>query len=68
MARTVSGKRILTHDVVPADLVRLAPRAHDEGVVESQDSDNIHAFLPELRQVLDVSRHVVHGTGRSECT
>lgn len=64
----ILGKGYSTYNVVAADLVRLAPCAHDEGVVESQDGDNIHALLPELRQVLDVSGHMVHRTGRGEST
>ena len=57
-----------TYNVVAADLVGLTPGAHDEGVVESQDGDNVDALLTELRQVLDVSGDVVHGAGRGECS
>ena len=57
-----------TYNVVAADLVGLTPGAHDEGVVESQDGDDVDTFLTELGKVLDVSGDVVHGAGGGECT
>jgi hypothetical protein len=57
-----------THDFVSADLIGLAPGAHDEGVVESHNGHNVHTLSTELRQILDISGHVVHRASRGEST
>lgn len=48
-----------TDDLI-LDTVDLAPCAHDEGVVECKDSNNVDALLAELGEVLDVSGDVVY--------
>jgi hypothetical protein len=43
--------------------VGLAPRAHDEGVVEGDHGDDVDPLLLELGQVLDISWQVVDRAG-----
>ena len=47
------------HNVVPADSVRLSPGAHHEGIIEGNDSDNVHSLLTEVWQVLNISGNMV---------
>ena len=55
-----------SHNLLPANAVCLAPSAHNEGIIEGQDGDDIDALLAELGQVVDVSGDVVHGAGGGE--
>lgn len=57
-----------TYDFVSAHLVGFAPGAHDEGVIESHDGNDIDTLCTELGQVLNVSGHVVDRTGWGEST
>jgi hypothetical protein len=61
-------KTIDTHNFVVLDLVGLAPGAHDKGIVKGEHGDNVDSLLAELRQVLDVARHVVDGASGGEGT
>jgi hypothetical protein len=56
------------HDFVPANSVRLSPGAHHEGIIEGNNSDDVHSLLTEVWQVLNISGDVVDGTGRSKGT
>lgn len=55
-----------TYNIVALDLVGLAPRTHHIGVIRRNHRDDLHALLTQLRQVLDIPGHMVHGAGRSE--
>ena len=55
----------VSYDVI-ADAVRLAPGAHDEGIIEGKDGDDVNALLAEVGEVLDVSGDVIHGAGGGE--
>lgn len=55
-------------NIIPANCIRLAPGTHHERIIESNDGDNVNSLLAELGQVLDISWHVVDGTGRGEGT
>lgn len=58
--------RPCTHNLITLYFVGLAPGAHHERVIECNHCDDIHTLLSELRQVLDVAGHVVHGAGRGK--
>lgn len=57
-----------THNLITLHFVGLSPGAHHEWVIECNHRHDIHALLSELRQVLDVAGHVVHGAGRGKST
>lgn len=62
-----SGKTIGTHNRIPHS-VHLAPCAHNKGIVESKNSNNIHTLLLQLGEVLDVSGNVVGGASGGKGT
>jgi len=56
-----------THDGIPHS-VHLAPGAHNKGIVESKNRNNVHTLLLQLGQVLDVSGNVVGGASGGKGT
>lgn len=59
-------------NVVPSDLVGLAPGAHDIGIVVGEDGNNVNTLGTDLGELLDVLGNVAsradgsEGTGKSE--
>jgi hypothetical protein len=62
----LSVLRRSSYNIIPPDMVGLAPGAHDEGIVRRGDRDDVDALLSEVGEVLDVAGHVVDGAGGRE--
>ena len=62
----VRDKKGKTYNRIVVDPVRLAPRRHDEGVVEGDEDDGVHALGLELVQVGQVRGDVLFLAGRGE--
>ena len=62
----VRDKKGKAYNRIVVDAVRLAPRRHDEGVVEGDEDDGIHALGLEFVQVGQVRGDVLFLAGRGE--
>lgn len=60
------GIRIAQEQDLAFDSIDFTPRAHDKGIVGSNDGDHIDPFFFNAVQVLDVPREVAFGTAWSE--
>lgn len=58
----------MTYNVVSLDTVRFTPCAHHEGIVGSDNGNNVNTLLLELGQFLDIAREVVYRASWRECT
>lgn len=56
----------MAHDIISPHLIGFAPRTHHVGVVESKNCNDIHSFLAQVRQILDIAGHMVGRAGRSK--
>ena len=54
------------HQHLVADILRLAPGAHDKGVIDRNAGDLIDAFCLQLRCLVDITRQVTLRAGRGE--
>lgn len=62
------GRYRQTYDIIPLDVVSLAPRTHYKWIIKCRHSHNIHSLFLQGRQVLDIARKMVDRAGRSEST
>jgi hypothetical protein len=55
-----------SYNIVILDVIGLAPRAHDEGVVEGNAGNDIDALALQLGQILDEARKMLGGASGGE--
>lgn len=60
--------RCESYNVVSFHIICFAPSAHDKRVIVRDNSDGIHTFGLDFRQLLDEARQMAHGTAGCECT